>query len=41
VIPDALIAVRDGFGNVKPCALAGVSWNSYELYSLQATKDQP
>jgi peptide/nickel transport system substrate-binding protein len=41
VIPDALIAVRNGFGNVKPCALAGVTWNSDELYSLQATKDQP
>lgn len=41
VVPDALVAVRDGFGNVKPCSLGGVAWNIEEMYSLQATRNQP
>jgi peptide/nickel transport system substrate-binding protein len=41
VVPDGLVALRDGFGNIKPCSLGGVTWNQYEIYSLQATRNQP
>jgi peptide/nickel transport system substrate-binding protein len=41
VVPDGLVALRDGFGNIKPCSLGGVTWNLDEIYSLQATRDQP
>jgi len=41
VVPDALVALRDGFGNIKPCSLGGVTWNQDEIYSLKATRDKP
>ena len=41
VVPDGLVALRDGFGNIKPCSQGGVTWNLDEIYSLQATRDQP
>jgi peptide/nickel transport system substrate-binding protein len=41
VVPDGLVALRDGFGNIKPCSLGGVTWNLDEIYSLQATRNQP
>jgi len=41
VVPDGLVALRDGFGNIKPCSLGGVTWNLDEIYSLQATRDKP
>jgi peptide/nickel transport system substrate-binding protein len=41
VVPDGLIALRNKFGNVKPCSLGGVTWNVEELYDLHATRDKP
>lgn len=41
VVPDALVALREKYGNVKPCSLGGVTWNLEELYSLEATRNQP
>lgn len=41
VVPDGLVALRDGFDNIKPCSLGGVTWNLDEIYSSKATRDQP
>jgi peptide/nickel transport system substrate-binding protein len=41
VVPDAIVALREKYGNVKPCALGGVTWNLDELYDLSATRDKP
>ncbi|PQV63925.1 peptide/nickel transport system substrate-binding protein [Abditibacterium utsteinense] len=41
VVPDSLIALRNRFGNVKPSATGGVTWNQYEMFDLKATKDSP
>lgn len=41
VVPDKLEALRNKFGNVKPCALGGTAWNQDEMYALDATRDQP
>jgi peptide/nickel transport system substrate-binding protein len=41
VVPDALVALRNKYGNVKPCALGGVTWNLDEMYALDATRDKP
>lgn len=31
-----MVAVRPGFGNLRPCSLGGVLWNLEELFSLDA-----
>ncbi len=41
VVPDSLSALRNRFGNVKPSATGGVTWNQYEMYDLKATRDTP
>lgn len=41
VVPDGLVALRNKYGNVKPCSLGGVTWNIEELYQLDATRDTP
>lgn len=41
VIPDALSALRNKYGNVKPASLGGVTWNIEEIYDLSATRDKP
>ena len=41
VVPDAIIALREKYGNVKPCSLGGVTWNLEEMYDLSATRDKP
>jgi peptide/nickel transport system substrate-binding protein len=41
VVPDAIVALRQKYGNVKPCVLGGVTWNIEELYDLKATRDKP
>jgi peptide/nickel transport system substrate-binding protein len=41
VVPDALVALRQKYGNVKPCSLGGVTWNIEELYDLKATRERP
>lgn len=41
VVPDALVALREKYGNIKPCALGGVTWNIEEIYALDATRDRP
>jgi len=41
VVPDALSALRNKYGNVKPSSLGGVTWNIEEIYALDATRDKP
>jgi peptide/nickel transport system substrate-binding protein len=41
VVPDAIQAIRNKYGNVKPCSLGGVTWNLDEMYDLNATRDKP
>lgn len=41
VVPDAIVALYDHYGNVKPCPLGGVTWNLEELYDLKATRAKP
>jgi peptide/nickel transport system substrate-binding protein len=41
VVPDALVALRNKYGNIKPSALSGVVWNIEEIYDLSATRDKP
>jgi peptide/nickel transport system substrate-binding protein len=41
VVPEGLLALRNGFGNIKPSSLGGVLWNLEEVYSLKATRDTP
>jgi peptide/nickel transport system substrate-binding protein len=41
VVPDALSALRNKYGNVKPSPLGGVTWNIEELYDLKATRETP
>lgn len=41
VVPDSLSAMRNKYGNVKPCAVGGVTWNIEEIYDLNATRDTP
>ncbi|HEX9995812.1 MAG TPA: ABC transporter substrate-binding protein [Abditibacterium sp.] len=41
VVPDSISALRNKFGNVKPSATGGVTWNVDEMYDLSATRDQP
>lgn len=41
VVPDAITALRNKYGNIKPCSLGGVSWNIEEIYALDATRDKP
>ena len=38
---NSLSAVRNRFGNLKPCSLGGVTWNVDEIYDLNATRNQP
>ncbi len=41
VVPDAISALRNKYGNVKPSATGGVTWNIEEMYDLSATRDKP
>ena len=41
VVPDAIAALDNKYGNVKPCPLGGVTWNLEEMYSLKATRAKP
>ncbi len=41
VVPDAISALRNKYGNVKPSATGGVTWNVDEMYDLSATRDKP
>lgn len=41
VVPDAIVALRNKYGNVKPCSLGSVTWNIEELYDMSATRDKP
>lgn len=41
VVPDGLVALRNKFGNIKPCSLGGVDWNIEEIYDLSATRNNP
>ena len=41
VTPDSLVAMKNKFGNIKPTAYGGVTWNIEEIYDLSATRDKP
>ena len=41
VVPDAIVALYDHYGNVKPCPLGGVTWNLEELFDRKATRSKP
>jgi hypothetical protein len=41
VVPDALVALRNKYGNIKPASIGGVTWNIEEIYDLKATRDNP
>jgi peptide/nickel transport system substrate-binding protein len=41
VVPNSLVAMRNGFGNVKPISGGGTLWNLEEIYRLDATRDTP
>jgi peptide/nickel transport system substrate-binding protein len=41
VVPDAIAALRNKYGNVKPSPTGGVTWNVEEMYDLKATRDTP
>lgn len=41
VVPDAIVALRNKYGNIKPCSTGGVTWNIEEIYDLSATRDAP
>ena len=41
VVPDALVALRNKYGNIKPCSLGSVTWNIEEIYDLKATRGRP
>lgn len=41
VVPDAIVALRSKYGNIKPCPLGGVTWNIEEIYDLKATRERP
>ena len=41
VVPDALRALRNKYGNIKPTSIGGVTWNIEEIYDLKATRDTP
>ena len=41
VVPDAIEALRNKYGNVKPCPLGGTTWNQEELFDLSATRAKP
>jgi len=41
VIPDSISALRNKYGNVKPCPIGQQTWNIWELYDQSATRDAP
>ncbi len=41
VVPDAIVALRNKYGNVKPCSLGGVTWNQEEMFVKSATRAKP
>ena len=41
VVPDAIEALRNKYGNVKPCPLGGTTWNQEEMFDLKATRAKP
>ena len=41
VVPDAIVGLRTKYGNIKPTAIGGVTWNIEEIYALDATRDKP
>ncbi|RYG72743.1 ABC transporter substrate-binding protein [bacterium] len=41
VIPDAIMGLRNKYGNIKPCPIGLVTWNIEEIYDKSATREQP
>jgi peptide/nickel transport system substrate-binding protein len=41
VVPDAISALRNKYGNVKPSPTGGSTWNIWEMYDVKATRDTP
>ena len=41
VVPDAIEALRNKYGNVKPCPLGGTTWNLEEMFDTSAKRAKP
>ena len=41
VVPDSIQALREKYGNVKPCSLGGLTWNQEEMFDKSATRAKP
>lgn len=41
VVPDSIVALRNKYGNIKPNAVGGVTWNIEEIYDTSATRNTP
>ncbi len=41
VVPDAISALRNKYGNIKPTPVGGVTWNIEEIFDQGATRDKP
>ncbi len=41
VVPDAISALKNKYGNIKPCPVGGVTWNIEEIFDQSATRDKP
>lgn len=41
VIPEQVTAIRNRFGNYKPCSSRISTWNMYEIFDTTATRDTP
>ena len=41
VVPDAIAGLKNKYGNVKPSATGGVTWNVDEMYDLKAASLTP
>ncbi|BCM93282.1 putative ABC transporter-binding protein [Abditibacteriota bacterium] len=40
-VQDSLSAMRNKYGNIKPCSLGGLTWNIEEIYQADATRVNP
>lgn len=41
VVPDSIAALRNKYGNIKPSATGGLTWNIEDIYDLKATRTSP
>ena len=41
VVPDAIVALDNKYGNIKPSPVGGVTWNIEEIFDQSATRAKP